>query len=781
MQGSRAALSRAAVILLSAALLAGCAVQRIEREARESAKGGDYARALKLLDDGLQRHVASKELRMARLQLQEEANERLLDSAQALRNAGQDTEAEAALRRLLAADPGNARAKSLLEDIARSRRQLELEVAARAKLTEGDLSTAQGLVDEALRIAPRNANLSALKREIELRQRAEIQPTGPRLADTRPITLEFRDANIRMVFEALTRATGVNFVIDKDVPQDARASIFVRNASIEDALNLITASNRLVARVINEQSVLIYPNTPDKLREYQDLLVRGFYLAHASAKQTSELIKTILKVSDIFVDDKLNMLVVRDSPEAIRLVERLVAMHDVPDAEVMLEVEVLEVKSTRLTEIGIKYPDSLSLTPLTTAGTPVNRLNQLNDLRPSRIGINTPQLLLSLRRDVSDVNTLANPKIRAKNRERANILIGDRVPVITTTAGANGLVTENVTFTDVGIKLAVEPLVNFDDAVEIKTSLEVSTIAREVRTASGGVAYQIGTRSATTTLRLQDGETQVLGGLISNAERGSASRIPGLGDLPIAGRLFSTQRDDGEKTEVLLAITPRLIRPARMPDVNITEFWSGSATQLRSRPLMATARPASRGTPASELAPRPAAEPATGAGGGSSAGAGLVATNTNLPVTLNSQSAQLPVAIPAVLTLNAPATAKRDDEIVVALRLSTDAALLSLPVSVQFDVTRLKLAGIEPGDYFGADPAAVKFTAPDTGVAGAARFTLQATDPAGAANSGVLAVLRFKPLTAGPAEIRVREATPKAAGVQRVSPSLPAPIIVTIE
>jgi len=134
------------------------------------------------------------------------------------------------------------------------------------------------------------------------------------------------------------------------------------------------------------------------------------------------------------------------------------------------------------------------------------------------------------------------------------------VPVVTTTAGATGFVSESVNYLDVGLKLEVEPQVFLEDDVGIKIGLEVSNIAQQIKTAAGTTAYQVGTRNATTTLRLRDGETQVLAGLINDEDRRSANRVPGFAELPVLGRLFSNNDDTVNKTEVVLLITPRVIR-----------------------------------------------------------------------------------------------------------------------------------------------------------------------------------------------------------------------------
>jgi general secretion pathway protein D len=217
---------------------------------------------------------------------------------------------------------------------------------------------------------------------------------------------------------------------------------------------------------------------------------------------------------------------------------------------------------------------------------------------------------------------LANPRIRVKNKDKARVHIGDRVPVITTTAAATGgFVSESVSYLDVGLKLEVEPLIFLDDDVGIKVGLEVSNIVREIRSVgSNTLTYQVGTRNAATNLRLRDGETQVLAGLINDDDRKSADRVPGLGDLPVVGRLFSHTRDSNTRTEIVLLITPRLMRTLARPDAGAVEFAAGTES--------------STGTPRLGAAP-------------------LAIPSIPLPVT--GQPAQVPDEPPAAVPVPAPA------------------------------------------------------------------------------------------------------------------------------
>src|SRR4029453_2741874 len=196
---------------------------------------------------------------------------------------------------------------------------------------------------------------------------------------------------------------------------------------------------------------------------------------------------------------------------------------------------------------------------------------------------------INLRLDDSSANLLASPRIRTKNKEKARILIGDKVPVITNSvtpmATGAAVVTGSVQYIDVGVKLEVEPIVHAEGDVSIKLNLEVSNIVKEIAGPQGSLAYQIGTRSAQTILRMRDGETQILGGLTQDIDRKTASKVPGLGQLPVLGRIFTSTAGNELKTELVLSITPRIIRPARVPDLQARDVFSGNEANIRESPL----------------------------------------------------------------------------------------------------------------------------------------------------------------------------------------------------
>lgn len=738
------------VLGMALAVLTGCGAQYMRDSAQQQLKDGNYEKALKTYEDGLAAHPDSVVLRAGQVIARETVFARMMTAALAARSSGNDIQAQQILQRAIAINPKDERAQAMLLELERSQRTRAAIVSARELFAKGARERAIVVVEAALKDSPKNAELLALQRKQELASK-ETELTSMRLAETRPISLDFRDANLQMVLEALTRNTGVNFVVDKDVRADLRTTVFLRQTRLEDALELITSSSQLRYKILDSATVLVYPKTPEKAKEYQDLVIRAFYLSSADAKQTAALLKAMLKIREPFVDEKLNMVMVRETPETIRLAERVIALHDLSEPEVMLEVEVLEIKRSRLTELGIKYPDGLTLTPLPGTGNTGFTLGNVGNLNRDSIGIGLPSVSLNFRRDVGDVTILANPKIRARNKEKAKILIGDKLPVVTTSGSStnNGYISESVQYVDVGLKLDVEPAIFLDDEVAIKIGLEVSSLVREIKTAGGSLVYQIGTRTANTVLRLRDGETQMLAGLISNEERMSASRVPALGDLPLIGRLFSSQRDDGQRTEIVLAITPRIIHNIRRPDLNQAEFWSGTENELRSRPLSLPAADAATETPG-------AGAPPVTPGAGPTAAPGIMRPSASAP-------AAIPQTATASLSLVMPPAVAIGETFSVHVNLKSDQPIRGMPLHLVFDPAKLELLDAEEGAFFKLDGAAISATKVLGKREGKASMAILRNIAEGIKGEGTAMAFKFKSRAAGVTTIGVESASAIAA------------------
>jgi general secretion pathway protein D len=592
--------------LALAGLLTACASDQAFREGERLLAEGRTADGLKQLEAAMQEKPNDVQIRTAYLRGKEAALQRLLLQAEAALKGERFDEAAGAYREMLKLHPESARAPAGLAAVATARVNRTLLDEARALLDKGEIEPARHKLRAVLAREPGYEAARTLLRQADARagkpQGVEMPQLSPKFR--RAITLEFRDAPLRSVFDALSRQSGLNFVFDKDVRTDAKVTVYARDTAITDALDMLLSTSQLNRKILNANTVLVYPNLPAKQREYQDLVVKSFFLANADAKTTLTMVKTMARTRDVFVDEKLNLLVVRDTPDAVRLVEKLIAVQDRPEPEVMLEVEILEVKRSRMQELGVQWPTqfgvpNITKTPLLApnaqgvqvpTGETVDTLSTLpldiQKLRELSWGDVTvsPSPTINIGATDGDVNLLANPRIRVKNREKAKVHVGDKVPVITSNVTSTGVTSESVSYLDVGLKLDVEPLVHLEGDVGIKVALEVSNIVQQVKSATGTLTYQLGSRNASTSLRLKDGETQILAGLIADEDRSSVNKVPGLGDLPLLGRLFSNNRDDKNKSEIVLLITPRIVRNIERPELAQSEFFAGTEAAVSDQP-----------------------------------------------------------------------------------------------------------------------------------------------------------------------------------------------------
>jgi general secretion pathway protein D len=423
----------------------------------------------------------------------------------------------------------------------------------------------------------------------------------------------------------------------------------------------------------------------------------------------------------------------RDTPDAVRMAEKLVAAQDLAQSEVMLEVEVMEVGSNLLTELGIRYLDQLSVSIVGSQGVPGTITLEEWQNRTSAnylLHVTTPFATLNLKDQLGKASILANPRIRVKDAQKARIHIGEKLPVITTTVSAQGFASETVTYLDVGLKLEVEPDISLTSEVAIKVGLEVSNIVREVRSSSGTLTYQLGTRTANTILQMRDGETHMLAGLISDEDRKTADRVPGLGSLPVIGRLFSSHKDTTNKTELVLLITPRILRLVSRPDVRITEFMSGTEAVVGAPPLTlrAVATPSAPPSPAQpSVTPKPSSGTAPGA---------------------------------AFFSLKAPAEAKAGEQFIMTVDVTAEGALHSGTFDLAFDPSRLKVVKVEEGELL---RQAGKDSSFRYSIQGAARRLSVSYAVSGELKgSGNLVMLTFEVTAPQPGPTVIRMETPSA-------------------
>lgn len=684
-----------------ALVLAGCAAQDYRGEQPLPSQHESISEQSHLLHDS---NPSSPEERAR------QAVELAVNQAQSAVLEGRYDDATRYYSRALQLDPFNAVANTGVNRINRLERRAALLDDARQAWAVNDTATAQMHLNSLLAEEPSNPGGLALREEIEA-SLVTIDEMPPELASrlNERLTLSFKEAPMQQVFEILSTTSNVNFLFDREVRGDQPVTIFLRNTTVAEAVSLILLTNQLEQLVVDENTILVYPNTTAKQREYQPLTIKAFQLVHGNAQSMANMLKSVLKARDIVPDERLNMLVMRDGADTIRLAERLISLHDIPAPEVMLEVTVLEVKRSHLRDLGIRWPEQLTLAPLASSGSTLT-LDDLLNLRSDRIGAGISPMTLNASRQDGDANILANPRIRTRSQETANILIGERVPNITSTSTATGFVSESVQYVDVGLKLDVQPTVYPNDEVAIKISLEVSNIIRQVSTPTGSVVFQIGTRTASTMLRLRDGENQVLAGLITDEMRSSSNAVPGLRNLPLVGRLFSNERDENEKTEVVLSITPRLISNVRPPSIGSASFTSGTEATPRApapgrlaveAPLLSSQENGLNHPPMDNDSISSAAEyqpPAS-----------IAPVQVAMPVARQSpQVIEMPPApdsrvASSHLSLTGPARVEAGQIFRLAIETMMDQELSELPVQIDYDPSVLEAVAVTEGNLRGID------------------------------------------------------------------------------
>lgn len=528
----------------------------------------------------------------------------------------------------LGLDPSRAEYHAMIADAMRLKEGQDQLQAARKLQNLGRTDEALAAFERTVELDPAQTaaldSITALTKQ----QRASKRIGG----SDEPLTLRFQNAKLKEVFEILARTAGVNVLFDKEVRDDP-ITIFIKDLPFDEAIHLILTTNGLIAQQVAPDTILVMPNNKQKQAQYQDLLMRTFYLANAKAKDAVNLVRTMLDSKKVYVDDKVNAIIVREEPAKLQLTEKLLFAIDRREPEVELDLEVLEVNRTKSMKYGINFAKQLGfgIRPGTGSGgistAPTTfTLQQLTALAPQSYLFTLPaSLLTDFFKQQSDAKTLASPKLRVLNNKSASINVGDKQPILLSTTNvlpgqaATGAIptTSTVTsieFKDVGVKLTVEPSINALDEIAMKLKIEVTRLGDQViLQASPEIKqFKFGTRSAETFLMMRDDETVVLGGLIQGEDRKNRSSVPILGDIPYLGELLSATTVDRVETEVVLTITPRIVRSLTTPPIAEQAFWSGTDQQYATTQLFPPqSRTVSQQTSASAVT-APAAGPAAG-------------------------------------------------------------------------------------------------------------------------------------------------------------------------
>jgi general secretion pathway protein D len=480
----------------------------------------------------------------------------------------------------LVAMPENEKLQAAMRD-AQARKD------AAAVYDEGMNLLAAGKRDEAKQRFQRALDLYPDEKQAALRlaeiekQEAGASSEGLALTSSAPITLNFRDTDIRDAYEFLTKSFGVNVVFDDGV-KNVPVTLYAKDVTFKQGLDLLLATSKTFYRKIGPNSILLAMDSKEKRGQYEDEVMRTFSLNTIRAKDMADILKGLMTIKKIVINEELNTITIRDTDDVLRLAERTIEVHDRKPAEVLLDVEILEIDRTKAETLGLdfgSYQISASIPPYP--------LTQSFSAARSSGLLTLPTATLNFFKQDVDAKTLANPRLRVLSGRSAKIHIGDRVPLIATTIqDATGQVRNTFDYKDIGIGLDAAPIVHLDNSVTVKLGLVVSTLGQNLGTPSQP-AYSIGSRDAETYMLLRDGETAILGGLIQDSDRNNKVFIPGLGEIPAVGSLFTNYNNSAGRTDVLLTITPHVVRGWEQPSPSERRFFSGTENTYADHQLFA--------------------------------------------------------------------------------------------------------------------------------------------------------------------------------------------------
>jgi general secretion pathway protein D len=510
----------------------------------------------------------------------------VLEYTKALRLRPNDVEVRAGLQRakLRASEEHYQRGRRFATVGKYDEALVEYELAAELNPTSSD-------VDQALR-STRNTMRSKIavgregKTQLQtlIEHARDLPPPGMDLPPNvkMPASLTFRDPSSRDVFTAIARFADIGIIFDPSF-REAPVSVDLRNASLEDALNSVAGATRSFFRVAAPRTVEVIPDSPAKRREYEEEVVKTFYLSNADLKETMDLLRLVLDARRISPTTATNAITVKDTPEHIAAVGRVISAIDKARPEVIIDVELLEVDRTKLLEYGLQIASSGSpgINGSAAIGTTPNQpltVLSLSNLTQSDIALSSlPGLFYRLLKSDAHTRTLANPQLRTSEGAAAEAQFGERVPVPTTTfqpIATGGTPQQPITsynYENIGVNLSITPRTHHDDDVTLTLTVQVTSIA--------GTGFNqlptFGNRLIKTVIRLRDGETNMLAGLIRDDERRTLEGVPGLSDVPLVGKLFAHTQKTTDQTDIILTLTPHIIRVLDLTEADLRPFRVG--------------------------------------------------------------------------------------------------------------------------------------------------------------------------------------------------------------
>jgi len=482
-----------------------------------------------------------------------------------LRKLGRLLAARNELQMAVQLDPTNQYAEQILENV-----QEEMEI----------LSTPDG--------ARKLEDLKKAARE------AKVQPPVLNPKSTAPITLNFpKPKPVKEIYNAIGKAYGFNALFDPKLKDD-RLAIELRDLTAEQSLEMVMQAAGHFYKVLDEHSIIIADDTPQNRREYEDLVIKTFFLSNAEVKDIDKLLRSLIEARRLSTNEQLNAITLRDTADKVAIAEKLIRVNDKAKAEVLIDVEILIMASTKNSNIGTALstysfnlgfdPSAVNTNPNAPDGS--MGLDDFSNITRSDWFINVPSVLINLAKSSGEAEVLAQPQLRVTEGEKASLLIGDEVPIPVTSfntgsSGAGGIVVPITSFQykDVGIKIEVEPRVHHNREITLDLKVEISNVGETVKVGETE-AITIGTRTITSVIRLKSGESSMLAGLIRRDKTKGVTKTPLLGDIPWLGRLFRNESVTKKDIDLVLTLTPQIIRFPDIEEEDLAPVWVGTESRI---------------------------------------------------------------------------------------------------------------------------------------------------------------------------------------------------------
>jgi general secretion pathway protein D len=600
----------------------------------------------------------------------------------------------------------------------------------RKALSYGQLGS--DIVEEARRLAEE-------KPEEEKPREVKIEPPVRLVVSDEKIVLRFPvEVNLRSIYQALGKHARINIIFDEQF-RDAPFSIELVDMSFEQALYYLCMASKNFYRIVDEKTVVVAPDLPQKRAQYELNAIKTFYLSNINAEeiraQFMQILRTSMGRAPILITDKnLNSVTIRDAPEVLELAERLIQLWDKPKGEIILDLEIMEVSRIRLKQLGVELQTELGenymgirYRGVDTEDEGWQSLKDLDFTKAENFQVSLPAAILQFLESDADTKIISQPKLRGIDGEEMTYLVGDKIPIPRTTftpIAAGGISQQpvtNFTFEDVGIDVKITPRIHIEREVTLELEIKIKSI--------GGTGFAnipiIATREVKNVIRLKDGETNLLAGLLKDEERKIHSGIVGLKNIPILGGLFSSTDQTVQQTDVILTITPHIIRTIPLSEEDMKPLWVGLESV----------------TPTGERAEVPPEE--------------AIRTQRQVlreeAMTARAGQNQIMLSPP-----NVEARQNREVRINVNLRIQEDISNMSLSISFNPEVISLKeVVRREFINRLGEDVPFFQNIDNSAGVC-----TLGFSSPEvdkGLRGTGTLAVLVFEPVSQGESDITVTE------------------------